>query len=255
MEGVERKAPAERLPAFRLFPAPSAGSLPLLAPILRIAIPMTFAPTPGRGSLGAILAGGASRRFGSPKALARVGGRTIAERVRDALAEGVDDVVVIANEPELFAGLALPARADDVPGLGALGGIVTALRWARAEGRPGALCVACDMPFVAPALLRAILAAADDPEVDAVVPESRGRRGVEPLCAWYSVRALQVAETMAASEERALHVLVDRLKTKRIPLSEVERVGDPELLFLNVNTVEDHGRAMGVEDERSRANA
>ena len=215
---------------------------------------MTLAPDLRRGSLGAILAGGASRRFGSPKALARVGGRTIVERVRSALAEAVDDVVVIANEPYLFSDLGLRTRADEVAGLGALGGIVTALRWAREEGRPGALCVPCDMPFVAPGLLRVILDRVDG-SADAVVPESRGRRGVEPLCAWYSVRALEAAEAMAASEERALHVFVGQLETARIPLAEVERVGDPEVLFLNVNTVDDHRRAMGLEAERSRATA
>lgn len=215
---------------------------------------MTLAPDPRRGSLGAILAGGASRRFGSPKALARVGGRTIVERVRGALAEVVDEVVVIANEPALFAELGLPARADDVAGLGALGGIVTALRWARERGRPGALCVACDMPFVAPALLRTLLDHAEG-AAEAVVPESRGRRGVEPLCAWYPVRALGAAEAMAASGERALHLFLGRVRTTRIPLAEVERMGDPEVLFLNVNTVEDHRRAMELEDERSRATA
>lgn len=207
---------------------------------------MTVVPDLRRGSLGAILAGGASRRFGSPKALARVGGRMIVERVRGALAEVVDEVVVIANEPAIFADLGLPTRPDDVAGLGALGGIVTALRWAREEGRPGALCVACDMPFVAPALLRTLLDRADG-AADAVVPESRGRRGMEPLCAWYSVHALGAAEAMAASEERALHVFVDRVRTKRIPLAEVERVGDPEVLFLNVNTLEDHRRAMELD--------
>jgi molybdopterin-guanine dinucleotide biosynthesis protein A len=68
--------------------------------------------------LGVILAGGASRRFGSPKALARVGGRRIVDRVRDALRAAVPEVVVSANQPELFADLGLPIRGDEVAGLG-----------------------------------------------------------------------------------------------------------------------------------------
>src|SRR5687767_8887411 len=91
--------------------------------------------------LGVILAGGASRRFGTPKALATVGGRRIIDRVRDALSAAVADVVVSANEQDLFVDLGLPMRADEVAGLGALGGIHTALRWAAERGRSGALVV------------------------------------------------------------------------------------------------------------------
>jgi len=52
----------------------------------------------GERFFGAILAGGGSRRFGAPKALAQVGGRAIVERVRDALMEAGAEVGVIAGE-------------------------------------------------------------------------------------------------------------------------------------------------------------
>ncbi|CAA9296202.1 MAG: hypothetical protein AVDCRST_MAG89-148 [uncultured Gemmatimonadetes bacterium] len=192
-------------------------------------------PTP----LGAILAGGASRRFGAPKALASVGGRRIVDRARDALSRVADPVVVIANDPTLFADLGLPLRPDDVPGLGALGGIRTALRWAREMDRTGALVVACDMPFVSARLLRALAERAASADVDAVVPESGGRRGIEPLCAWYSVRCLAEADRMLADGERQAFRLADRVRAERIPIDEVRRIGDPGILFLNVNTVDD----------------
>src|SRR5688572_549814 len=103
--------------------------------------------------LGVILAGGASRRFGAPKALARVGGRRIVDRVLDALSAAVPEIVISANEPALFADLDLPMRADEIPGQGALGGLHTALRWAMERGRSGSLVVACDMPWITPELL------------------------------------------------------------------------------------------------------
>jgi len=196
--------------------------------------------------LGAILAGGASRRFGAPKALAEVGGRRIVERVRDALAQAVRDVVLVANEPALFACLHLPTRADRVPGLGALAGIETALRWAMEMGRPGALCVACDMPFVAPALLREIAARAAAADADAIVPESGGRRGMEPLCAWYSVRSLPAAERALASDDRSLAALVGAVRAERISIADVRRFGEPDVIFLNVNTPGDHRRAIRI---------
>lgn len=200
-------------------------------------------PTPAPPPLGVILAGGASRRFGAPKALARVGGRRIVDRVRDALAAAVPDVVLSANHPALFADLRLPVRADHVAGTGALGGILTALRWAAERGASGALVVACDMPWVSAELLQALVHRAASTTADAVVPQSGGRRGMEPLCAWYSVRALPQVERMIGEGERRVHLLTGRVRTEVISLDDVRRIGDPGILFLNVNTVDDLRRA------------
>jgi molybdopterin-guanine dinucleotide biosynthesis protein A len=197
----------------------------------------------GEQFLGAILAGGASRRFGAPKALAEVGGRRIVERVRDALMEAGAEVVVIANDASLFADLRLEMRADEVAGMGPLAGIVAAVRWAAERGHAGALCVACDMPFLPAALLRRL---AEGMRPTIVVPESRGRRGVEPLCAWYPVECLAAAERMIAEGSWALRPLLERFPTERVPLAEVERIGDPEVLFLNVNTPADHELAQRI---------
>jgi molybdopterin-guanine dinucleotide biosynthesis protein MobB len=208
----------------------------------------SLAHTPPQPPLGVILAGGASTRFGSPKALAIVGGRRIVDRVRDALEAAVPEVVVSANDPGLFAELGLPMRLDDVPGLGALGGIHTALRWAAETGCSGALVVACDMPWVSTPLLRMIVQRAASTEADAVVPESGGRRGMEPLCAWYSIRCLPRIERMMAEGERRVHrLLIGGVDAEVIPLAEVRRIGDPDLLFLNVNTVDD----LRLAEERS----
>jgi molybdopterin-guanine dinucleotide biosynthesis protein A len=206
----------------------------------------TSPPSSAVESLGAILAGGASRRFGAPKALAEVGGRRIVERVRDALAEAVGEIVLVANEPALFADLHLPTRGDRVAGLGALAGIDAALRWTMEMGRPGAICVACDMPFVSPALLREIAARAAAGDADAVVPESGGRRGIEPLCAWYSARCLAAIERALASDDRSLAALVGAVRTERISIDDVRRFGDPDVIFLNVNTPGDHRRALEI---------
>jgi molybdopterin-guanine dinucleotide biosynthesis protein A len=193
--------------------------------------------------LGAILAGGASSRFGGTKALATVGGRRIVERVRDALTAAVERVVLVANEPALFSDLGLDTRPDRVPGAGPLAGIETALRWAMDEGRSGAVCVACDLPFVSPALLREIAARAEWTERRAVLPAGAGRRPYEPLCAWYSVDLLPVVEHALESGTRSVAALVDATCADVIPIHDLHRFGDPGLLFLNVNTRDDLARA------------
>jgi molybdopterin-guanine dinucleotide biosynthesis protein A len=190
---------------------------------------------------GAILAGGQNSRYGSHKALATVGGRPIIERVQDALRSVTPDLILIANEPDRYASVGLPQRPDAVPGLGALGGIYSALLWARAAGRPGVVAVACDMPFLDGRLLARLV---DDlTEVDIVVPESGGRRGVEPLCAYYATGCIPSIEAQIDSGERRVIGFYDGLRVRRIPLEEVRGIGEPELLFLNVNTTIERTRA------------
>jgi molybdopterin-guanine dinucleotide biosynthesis protein len=212
--------------------------------------------TPGPGPFGAVLAGGESRRYGAPKALVPVGGRRIIDRVVRTLRRVAPDLVLLANEPDLFADLGLPTRPDVRPGLGALGGIHTGLLWAVEAGRPGILAVACDMPFPCEPLLRrlaetAFTGAAGAP--DLVIPESGGRRGVEPLFAAYGVGCLPAIEDRLARDDRRMIGFHQDVVVRRIPRTEVETLCDPERSFLNVNTPEERDRAerlaMGETDD------
>jgi molybdopterin-guanine dinucleotide biosynthesis protein A len=85
-----------------------------------------------RGLSGILLVGGASRRFGSPKALARFGDSTLAERAWAVLGEACDERIAVGKDAD---GLALPFPVLDdgsdvrVP----LAGVVAGLRAARHE--------------------------------------------------------------------------------------------------------------------------
>jgi molybdopterin-guanine dinucleotide biosynthesis protein A len=190
---------------------------------------------------GAVIAGGQSTRYGSPKALATVGGRRIVDRVLDALRVVADDVIVLANDASLGAQIGLPFRPDERTGLGALGGIHAALLWAEADGRTGVLAVACDMPFLSTGLLRHILGEATD--ADVVVPEGGGRHGIEPLCAYYATSCLPSIEAALARQDARMVAFHDDVRVRRVPRAAVERFGAPEILFLNVNTADDRARA------------
>jgi molybdopterin-guanine dinucleotide biosynthesis protein A len=152
-------------------------------------------------------------------------------------------VVLVTGDPLLAAALPLPSRPDAVPGAGPLGGVHTALLWAREEGAHGALCAACDLPFLAPGVLRLLLGRAAEGDAPAVAPESAARFGVEPLCAWWAVEALPEVERRLRAGEHALGPLLAALGAARIPRAELRRHGDPGTLFLNVNTPEDLRRA------------
>jgi molybdopterin-guanine dinucleotide biosynthesis protein len=199
-----------------------------------------------RAPFGAILAGGESRRYGSPKALARVGGVRIIDRVASTLQSVTPDLVLLANEPELFADLNLPTRPDVRPGLGALGGIHTGLVWAREARRPGIVAVACDLPFPCRPLLvrlRDLAFGPTDERPDVVIPESRSRRGVEPLFAAYGVGCVAAIEARLELDDRRMIGFHGEVRVQRVPLDDVEDLCDPERAFLNVNTPEERERA------------
>jgi molybdopterin-guanine dinucleotide biosynthesis protein A len=215
--------------------------------------------TGGRVSvLGSIIAGGASTRYGSPKALACIGDRRVVDRVADALrlALGTDRddspdrgprIVAIVNEPPLAREIGLPSQPDVFAGIGPLAGVHAALLWAAALGRDGVLAVGCDMPFIEPALLREIVARAD--RFDVVLPSSEGRRGVEPLCAWYATSCIPAIETAVARGDTRVLGFHDAsagasgLRVDRVPLEVVGTFGDPAHMFLNVNTLQDRQEA------------
>lgn len=200
--------------------------------------------------LGAILAGGRSRRFGSPKALSEVGGLTLVERARRALEEVVPEVILIVNEPELYTAVELPIECDEHPHQGPLGGIQTALLRAEERGLQGALCVACDMPFLPSTLLSALLREAESSGAAAVAPEGPDRVP-EPLCAFYGGGSLPEILNRLARGERSLRALLAALDASILPLADVSRHGDPRVMFTNVNTPADRLLAEKGLRERS----
>jgi molybdopterin-guanine dinucleotide biosynthesis protein A len=123
------------------------------------------------------------------------------------------------------------------PGLGSLGGIYTAVLEAPAP----VVCVAWDMPFVSAELIRWLADGLS--RDDAVLPQSDGRRGVEPLCAAYGPACREaIAASLDAGDLRAIGFHA-RIRVGILPLAEVARRGDPALLFYNVNTADDLAHA------------
>jgi molybdopterin-guanine dinucleotide biosynthesis protein A len=172
-----------------------------------------------------------------------VGGDRVIDRVVRALSAVTDEVVMIANDPAVAAAVALPARADRVAGIGPLAGLDAALAWADELGRSGILAVSCDMPFLSIALLDLLVQNARTTGAAAVLPESDGPRGVEPLVAYYSTACADaIAECIARGDHRLIgfHAAVD---VRRIQLDVVREYGDPEVLFMNMNTPADRERA------------
>jgi molybdopterin-guanine dinucleotide biosynthesis protein A len=191
-----------------------------------------------------VLAGGAARRYGGvPKGLLAVGGRRILDRVVDAVqAVTAAPPLLIANASDASSWRPdLQTIPDARPGGGSLGGIYTAV--AAGGGSEPVLCVAWDMPFVPAALLRALRDGATAGDYDAFLPESSGKRGLEPLCAVYgpACRA-PIEQRLDNGDLQAISFHAD-VRVGILSLALVKGFGDPDELFFNVNTPDDLARA------------
>jgi molybdopterin-guanine dinucleotide biosynthesis protein A len=165
---------------------------------------------------GAILAGGASRRMGRTKALLDVGGVPMAQRVASALTSGgCGDIAIVGGSMSDLAALGLPVIADDAPGEGPLGGVITALRHFTEASH--VLVSACDLPLLDAATVRNLLQAAQaDPESAATVAYTDR---VEPALVVWTRASLVVVAALFADGERAVHRVIDQLDTQTVQVS------------------------------------
>jgi molybdopterin-guanine dinucleotide biosynthesis protein A len=180
---------------------------------------------------GAVLCGGASRRMGRDKATLEIDGRPLGARAIDALHHaGVDQVVCVGGDPVLLEPLGAPVVADQWPGRGPLGGVLTALDWASATdeaGSPGAditVVLACDLLGVDAAVVAALLdALARQPDALVAVAEAEGDTGVLAApgqwlhAAWRSGARAPLAARFTAGE-RSIRRAAASLTTVRVPL-------------------------------------
>ena len=134
--------------------------------------------------LGAVLAGGQSRRFGSDKAQALLGGTTLLDHAVAALNPQCDRIVIVGRENGPVA--AIPDRPQ--PGLGPLGGIAGALAYAAREGFDAVLTVPVDCVRL-PANLRDLLAPP---------PASLA---AQPVIGLWPVQALPLLDALLSEED------------------------------------------------------
>jgi molybdopterin-guanine dinucleotide biosynthesis protein A len=111
----------------------------------------------GHRLTGVLLVGGASTRFGSPKALARYNGETLAERAWRVLGDACDERIAVGKAHDELP-LPFPIVDDGSAVRAPIAGVVAGLRAATTD-----VCVflPVDCPLVSPGSLLELAAAAD----------------------------------------------------------------------------------------------
>ena len=179
--------------------------------------------------LGAVLAGGGSRRMGRTKALLPLpDGRPMAQAVAETLAQVCRDVVIV-GPAEPVATLARWRHLPDArPGLGPLGGIEALL----ASGLDTAFLVCpCDVPLVSAGLLRGLTATGGRPASVFSLPGE----GPCPLPIRIEAGCRPAVERLLAEGRRAVCELLAVLAvhTVEVPESRAREL-------VNVNTPQDY---------------
>lgn len=192
--------------------------------------------------LGAVLAGGESRRYGRPKALALMGGQPMARWALNALGAHFSLRGLIGTRPIVARSFGVPNRRDVLEGLGPLGGVITALEWARETGLRGAFILSCDMPLVDARLIGKILDCRG-PRGGALLPASPGPLGYEPLCGAYDISVLDPARELARTGPHSMKSLLDTIDHQLVSMEDLGGEDVVSTAFINVNTIRDGMRA------------
>lgn len=170
--------------------------------------------------LGAVLAGGQSRRFGSDKALAQMDGRTLLSLAVDALAGWCEHVIVVGRETA-----PAPTLPDwPRPGMGPLGGVAAALHYAQDEGYEAVLTCGVDAVILPRNLL------------DLLTP-APAFLAVQPVIGLWPASAAATIDTLLQRQERhSVQRFAELVGARKV---------DPGLTVPNVNTPADLSALLG----------
>ena len=194
---------------------------------------------------GILLAGGASSRLGRDKALIKLDGETIIQRIVRILDPIVQEIVVVTNSPQRFAFLDLPMVGDIYCNVGALGGLHAGLSAIHAKY---GLAVGCDMPFLNPDLLRFMISKTKG--YDIVMP--RVGTYYEPLHAIYARHCRKQFEQHILEGQRRVRVACEGMHIRYIDQAEIARYDPEGHSFFNINTPQDLERLQDLSRHLSR---
>jgi len=176
-----------------------------------------------------ILAGGESKRMGQPKHLLPTApGMTLIEHLHRHLSSLFTETLVVGNDPGLQR-MGVRTVEDLYPLRCPLVGIYSGLLAANTD-----LCfvLACDMPFVKPGLIQALLTRTSGNDV--TVPVAEGYH--EPLCAAYRQSAIPTIKEALDQGTLKVTGIYEHLRVREVSERIVRQI-DPELSsFVNLNT-------------------
>ena len=180
-----------------------------------------------------ILAGGEGRRMGFPKHQLAIGESPVLELIYEHLSRLFVETIVVGHEVAAPRG-SVRVVEDLYAVQSPLVGIHAGLSASQSELT---FVVACDMPYIASALVSHLLALSS-PGVDVVVPIIGSY--YEPLSAVYRTTCTNAIEALIERESLKITPLYAQVRVREVGEQEL-RLIDPELRsFVNLNTPIQH---------------
>jgi molybdenum cofactor guanylyltransferase len=185
-----------------------------------------------------ILAGGDSQRMGRDKASLLLGEQTLLQRVIATMQQVFPRVIVSVRQPR--PGIDLPQVCDKQLNAGPLSGLAASLGHVTT---PWAFVVACDMPFVEPAMVE--LLGNYRSQYQAVVPVVHGHP--QPLTAFYASSCMgKIRANLAVGGKNSLRAVLEQLQVRYVEETELLEA-DPALRsFFDLDTPQDVANAMKI---------
>ena len=189
-----------------------------------------------------IMAGGDSRRMGQDKANVKLGERTLLQSVAATLQPMFAEVIISVRQPR--PEIDLPQVCDNPAHSGPLAGLAAALERATT---PWIFAVACDMPFITPAVIEYL--ARQRTGYEAVVPMVGGYP--QPLAAFYATSCLNAVQSILnGNGKHSMLAPLEMLPVRYVTEEEMLTV-DPQLRsFFDLDTPQDVARAMNQEEAK-----
>lgn len=192
----------------------------------------------------ALLAGGKSSRMRRDKGLVPFMGKPLYQHILEQVHGLSEDIFLITNQPDGYTETTYPIFSDKIPGIGALGGIYSALSYSQND-----LCLilACDMPSVSVPIIEQLRSEVSG--FDVAIPQL-GPGMLEPFRAIYRKTCLPLAEKAIQSGERRAISFLSQVKTNFVTKETLIQL-DPKLeSFLNINTPGDLAEIEAIAKQR-----
>ncbi|MCM3477892.1 molybdenum cofactor guanylyltransferase [Caldifermentibacillus hisashii] len=177
---------------------------------------------------GVVLAGGESRRFGSPKAFAEIDGIPFYQCSINAIQPFCPSIVIVTkpNLQEKFKrdrhNVAVINDVKEFRGQGPLAGLYSAMEY---RGSPWYMVTPIDVPFVEASIFGQLIKFIDK-NIDGIVPIVSGKK--QPLIAIYNYSIKDEIRHMLENGERSVQQLLGKFNIRYIPMN-------IEQSFININ--------------------
>ena len=195
-----------------------------------------------------ILAGGESSRIGTDKALLKINGESVIEKIYKLLTNIFSEIIIISNKPDDFQFLTTKVYKDIYPHFGPLSGIHSGLTNSMSEQN---FFITCDMPLITEEVIRFIISNTNNADVTIAKSVST----LHTLLGIYKKSCLPRAEELLRTANSQINNSTGKTKIKLFDLINSVDTDYIDLanenfynedIFLNMNTLEDYQKVKDI---------